>query len=117
MEKRLEDLNWDDFLTPQEDSLRGAGINPKYKNRWYTPYLVQDGCNPTAVDQIRQQFKTYWTGSAFWVDGKGKNPQEEVETTFSPLNLETGETIHDPGALDEKLEINPDTEAYHRLRT
>jgi hypothetical protein len=118
-EDRLEKFEWSEFLTPQEDELRGAGIERKYQDKWYTPYIIQDGSamDINTINQIRQRRPTYMTAQLYWIDEQENQPDGEVKTRLSPLDPETGETLHDPTALDERLRINSDTEAYSRLRT
>jgi len=109
------------LLTPQEHALVGSGV-PKYSERWYTPLAVQEGENIEEISRERMKNGTARFLYIFWTrDGKSLEFHERdydgcIPAELAPLNLETGETLHDPRPVDKSLEWNPKYKERFKLR-
>ena len=97
------------FLTGQEHALMASSERGR---SFYTPIILDEGLPIDAVNGIRQHYKKFLVIRSFFVDSEGRrlgtkeNPYIELE--LAPLNPRTGETIHDPMAVDKKYRINPE---------
>lgn len=99
-------VNWK-LLTPQEHQLKASGVGQYgYNKEWYVPCAVQDGQEIEKVDKIRKKMEIYRACSFYWEKEEGKTLNLIVEVELAPLNLQTGETLHDPKLVQGNLEFN-----------
>jgi|SRR3989338_8282441 len=116
----LEDVNWAMFLTPQEKCLIGSTPEPRYIDKFYTPKAVQRGYDISIADSIRQSAQTYPGLVTYFFNDNGENPKPDrsfsTRVVLAPLN-ETGETIHDPKALDEAFFIEEIDKKIFKFRS
>ena len=98
------------FLTTQEHKLIGSSPSEEHENKekWNIPWAVQDGWNSMVVDYIRQKAGTFKATCIYFIDENGVGVQTEdilLEVRLSPLDLDSGKTIHEPRPLDERLSM------------
>lgn len=116
----LEDLSWRQFLTPQEEYLIGSSPNAAYIGQFYTPKAIQDGCDVSAVNSIRQTLGTYSGIEFYFVNGDGHHPTPEkdgyIRVILSLLN-EAGETIEDPRPVEDGFKIDEESRVKLKFRS
>ena len=58
------EIQWCDFLTPQEHKMTGFDPKRFYGERWYTPIAIQKGFGEDFVKYVRQRYSTFMLADA-----------------------------------------------------